>query len=112
MNSLMISGVAEDAVWTLLKMSLPLMLIALVIGIVVSLFQALTQIQEMTLSFVPKIIAVLFGMLATLSMTGAEITRFTTRSFEHIIAGGEGRSAAEMLEERNNQKDRSPLIEP
>lgn len=53
---------AQDAVKTLLLVSLPLMMVALVIGLVISLFQAVTQIQEMTLTFVPKILA-MFAVL-------------------------------------------------
>lgn len=53
---------AQDAVKTLLLVSLPLMMVALVVGLVISLFQAVTQIQEMTLTFVPKIMA-MFAVL-------------------------------------------------
>ena len=50
--------VARDAIWTIVVVSSPLMVIGLVVGVVVSLFQALTQIQEQTLVFVPKILAI------------------------------------------------------
>lgn len=63
----------RQALWVLLQITLPILIFAMVTGVVVSLFQAVTQIQEMTLTFVPKIIAVgvaivLFGpwMLATM----------------------------------------------
>ena len=49
--------VARDAIWTIVVVSSPLMVVGLVVGVVVSLFQALTQIQEITLTFVPKIVA-------------------------------------------------------
>lgn len=84
---------------TLIRISLPLMLVALFIGLTISLLQALTQIQEMTLSFVPKIIGVLFAMLLMLPLAGAELSRFTARIFENIIDGGEGDSAADALRE-------------
>ena len=48
--------VAQDAIWVVIMVAGPIMLIALVVGLIVALFQALTQIQEMTLTFVPKII--------------------------------------------------------
>jgi flagellar biosynthesis protein FliQ len=58
--------VARDAIVTLLLVSAPLMLVGLVVGVVISLFQALTQIQETTLVFVPKIIAIFLSMLIAL----------------------------------------------
>ena len=58
--------VARDAIWTLVLVSAPLMLVGLVVGVVISLFQALTQIQEMTLVFVPKILAIFVAMLLAL----------------------------------------------
>ena len=58
--------VARDAILTLVLVASPLMLIGLVVGVVISLFQALTQIQEMTLVFVPKILAIFVAMLIAL----------------------------------------------
>ncbi|MBA2870818.1 flagellar biosynthetic protein FliQ [Anoxybacillus calidus] len=55
--------VAERGVYTILMISGPLMLLALVVGLIISIFQATTQIQEQTLAFVPKIIAVLIGLV-------------------------------------------------
>ena len=48
--------IGQEALWIILKIGVPMMLAALIIGLLVSFVQALTQIQEMTLSFVPKII--------------------------------------------------------
>ena len=53
--------VARDAILTLVFVAAPLMLVGLVVGVVISLFQALTQIQEMTLTFIPKML-VIFGL--------------------------------------------------
>ena len=58
--------VARDAIVTLLLVSAPMMLVGLVVGVVISLLQALTQIQETTLVFVPKIIAIFLSMLIAL----------------------------------------------
>jgi flagellar biosynthetic protein FliQ len=58
--------VARDAIETLLIVSAPLMLVGLVVGVAISLLQALTQIQETTLVFVPKIIAIFLAMLIAL----------------------------------------------
>ncbi|MEH6942162.1 flagellar biosynthesis protein FliQ [Bacillus sp. JJ722] len=56
-------NVAERGIYTVLIISGPLLILALVIGLIVSIFQATTQIQEQTLAFVPKIVAVLLGMI-------------------------------------------------
>lgn len=56
-------NVAERGIYTVLIISGPLLILALVIGLIVSIFQATTQIQEQTLAFVPKIVAVLLGLV-------------------------------------------------
>jgi flagellar biosynthesis protein FliQ len=58
--------VARDSLVTLVLVASPLMLIGLVVGVAISLLQALTQIQEMTLAFVPKILAIFAAMLIAL----------------------------------------------
>ena len=62
--------VARDSILTLVLVSAPLMLVGLVVGVIISLFQALTQIQEMTLVFVPKILAIFAAMLIALPFMG------------------------------------------
>ena len=69
--------VARQAIWVALKMGAPIMLIALVVGLIISLFQALTQIQEMTLAFVPKIIVIFVSILLFLPFMLAALTAFT-----------------------------------
>ncbi len=56
-------GIAKDAIEMTLYLSLPIMGVALIVGLVVSLFQAVTQMQEITLTFVPKIVAVMLSIL-------------------------------------------------
>ncbi|MGH6893102.1 MAG: flagellar biosynthetic protein FliQ, partial [Dongiaceae bacterium] len=63
MDESLLLEVGRDAVIVTLKLGAPLMIIALLIGLIISLFQALTQIQEVTLTFVPKIIVVFIAML-------------------------------------------------
>lgn len=58
MSAEFIIGLAGQAVFTVLKVSAPMLIIALVVGLIISIFQATTQIQEQTLAFVPKIVAV------------------------------------------------------
>ncbi len=54
--------IAKQAMWLCIKIGTPIMLVGLVVGVLISLLQALTQIQEMTLSFVPKIIAIFIAL--------------------------------------------------
>ncbi|MCR8656265.1 flagellar biosynthesis protein FliQ [Paenibacillus endoradicis] len=63
MSADFIIGLAGEAVFTVLKASAPMLVLALVTGLVVSVFQATTQIQEQTLAFVPKIVAVLLSVI-------------------------------------------------
>ena len=65
--------VARDAIWTIVIVSSPLMVVGLVVGVVVSLFQALTQIQEMTLSFVPKVVAMSIALVLALPRGGVPV---------------------------------------
>lgn len=80
--------IARDGIWTLLKVSAPLMLVGLAVGVVIAFFQALTQIQEMTLVFVPEIIAVFITMLIALPFMGATLGGYMTRVASHIIGIG------------------------
>ena len=61
-----VMDVARDAIMTLILVTAPLMVVGLVVGVVVSLFQALTQIQEATLVFIPKILAIFVTLLMAL----------------------------------------------
>jgi flagellar biosynthesis protein FliQ len=79
--------VARDAILTLVLVSAPIMIVGLVVGIVISLFQALTQIQEMTLVFVPKIIAVFITMLLALPFMSDVLHAHVTRLAARIAAG-------------------------
>lgn len=55
--------VARDTLWVIIKAALPLLLISLVVGLIVSLFQTLTSIQEQTLTFVPKLLAIFIALM-------------------------------------------------
>ncbi|WP_456275484.1 flagellar biosynthesis protein FliQ [Bacillus sp. AK128] len=63
MSSEFVISLAEQAIYTVLMISGPLLLLALGIGLLVSIFQATTQIQEQTLAFIPKIVAVFIGII-------------------------------------------------
>lgn len=76
--------VMADGIWTMLMVGGPIMLIALVVGIAVSLVQALTQIQEMTLAFVPKILVVFLSLLLLLPFMLATMDGFMIRIADRI----------------------------
>ncbi|MEF2244550.1 MULTISPECIES: flagellar biosynthesis protein FliQ [unclassified Paenibacillus] len=63
MSADFVIGLAGSAVYTVLKASAPMLVLALVVGLLVSVFQATTQIQEQTLAFVPKIVAVFVSII-------------------------------------------------
>ena len=77
--------VTREAVLVLLTMSIPIMLIALGVGLVIALFQALTQLQEMTLVFVPKILVVFASLIILLPFMLATITTFFNGLADKII---------------------------
>jgi flagellar biosynthesis protein FliQ len=79
--------IARDAVLTLVLVASPLMLVGLIVGVVISLFQALTQIQEMTLVFVPKIIAIFAAMIVALPFMADVLQSYMARLAAKIAAG-------------------------
>ncbi|QCI80283.1 flagellar biosynthesis protein FliQ [Hankyongella ginsenosidimutans] len=79
--------VARDALTTLLLISAPVLVVTLLVGLGISLFQALTQIQEMTLTFVPKLIAVVVVLLLGLPFMGQALGGFMSRLADRIISG-------------------------
>jgi len=88
MDTAAVLDVSHDAIVVLLKLSAPVMLTALAIGLVVSLFQALTQIQEMTLAFVPKILVVFISLLVFLPFMLSTLITFTEGLADRIIGLG------------------------
>ncbi|MDB5591991.1 flagellar biosynthesis protein FliQ [Enterovirga sp.] len=80
--------VARDGVTTFLKVAGPLMLVALVVGLAVSLLQALTQVQEQTLIYVPKIVAVFGGLLICMPFMADALGSYMARIAALIASGG------------------------
>jgi len=78
-------AIARESVVTLLSMSGPIMGVALVVGLIIALFQALTQLQEMTLVFVPKIAIVFGSLLLLLPFMLAQISTFFEGIADKII---------------------------
>jgi flagellar biosynthesis protein FliQ len=79
--------VARDAIWTIVIVSAPLMVVGLVVGVAVSLVQALTQIQEQTLVFVPKIIAIFITLVLTLPFMADQLHVEMLRISSRITGG-------------------------
>lgn len=85
MTGEMVITIAERAIWVILLASGPLLIVALVTGLTVSIFQATTQIQEQTLAFVPKIIAVLVGIIFFGPWMLSRVTAFAADIFENLV---------------------------
>ena len=88
MNAPEVLDVGQDAILTMLKMSTPVMMISLGVGLVIALFQALTQIQEMTLTFVPKILAIFLSLILLFPFMLSTLGTFTEEMFGKIAGGG------------------------
>lgn len=78
----------RQALWIAVRMSAPLLIAALVTGVLIGLFQALTSIQEMTLTFVPKVGLMLAIFWVTMSFMTAILSGFFTEQILPLIAGG------------------------
>jgi flagellar biosynthetic protein FliQ len=79
--------VARDAIVTLIVVSAPVMLVGLAVGLVISLLQALTQIQEMTIAFVPKILAIFVSLLVALPFMAEKLQAEMLRIAARIVTG-------------------------
>lgn len=83
--------IANEALWLILTLSLLPLLASLIVGLIISLFQALTQIQEQTLTFVPKVIATILILIITATWMLGVLIDFTKRIFDLILQVGSGR---------------------
>ncbi len=77
-------GIMAETVWTTLLVSAPVLIVGLLVGVLISLFQAVTQVQEMTLVFVPKIVACLIALVAALPWMMNILISFTHNIFSSI----------------------------
>jgi len=68
--------VFKDALWLILKLSAPILIVSILIGLVISIFQAATQINEQTLTFVPKIVAIVIILIITGSWMLTNLSEF------------------------------------
>lgn len=79
--------VAQSALMLVLTISGPMLIASLIVGVVIGLFQALTQIQEMTLTFVPKLVAIALVLLLSLPMIGQSLANFVAEASALIERG-------------------------
>jgi len=79
-----LNQVSRQTFETILLVGGPVLLVSLIVGVLISLFQAITQLQEMTITFVPKIIAVFITILLTLPFMAKVMIGFTKNIFESI----------------------------
>jgi len=86
MNGAEVLDVGRDAIWLTLQLSAPILIVGLVVGVSIGLMQALTQIQEATLVFAPKILAIFLSLLIFLPLMGALLNGFM-RQIAARIAG-------------------------
>lgn len=84
----LVLDIAREGIWVMILIGGPVMIVGLVVGVVIALFQALTQIQEQTLIFVPKILAIFITMLLTLPFMGAILGGYMNRIADMIMVGG------------------------
>ncbi|WLR46936.1 flagellar biosynthesis protein FliQ [Halobacillus litoralis] len=84
MNSNMVITFAKEGIYTVLLISGPLLVLALAIGLLVSIFQATTQIQEQTLAFIPKIVAVMIGLIVFGPWMLTNMVEFTANIFNNL----------------------------
>ncbi len=88
MTGAAVLDLAREGIWVMILVGAPMMIVGLVVGVVIALFQALTQIQEQTLVFVPKILAIFVVMLLTLPFMGAMLGNYMTKLADMVITGG------------------------
>lgn len=88
MNEAEVIEICREAIWVIIKLGGPIMLAALVVGVAVSLFQAVTQIQEATVAFVPKILVVFLIGLWMLPLMMSALNSFTQTIAARIVQIG------------------------
>lgn len=88
MDQQLVMDITREAILMMLKLSTPVMLVGLFVGVAIALLQALTQIQEMTLAFVPKIIAIFLMIFIFLPFMMFEMQNFMNVIADQIIGAG------------------------
>ena len=79
-----VTAIASDALLLIIKVSAPILLVSLIVGLIISIFQTVTSIQEQTLTFVPKIIAVFLTLILLGNWVLTQITEFMNRLWSNF----------------------------
>lgn len=87
MNAADVMSIAREAIFVTLKLGAPAMILGLIVGLLISFLQALTQIQEMTLTFVPKMLVILLSLLLFLPFMLQTLISFTQGLMERVVSG-------------------------
>lgn len=88
MNELAVLEIGRESLWQVLLISAPVMGIGMIVGLVISLIQALTTIQEITLTFVPKILAIFVAIILFLPFMMTSLIEFTRTLFDRMTTLG------------------------
>lgn len=88
MNEAEVIQICRDAIWVMLKISGPILFVGLVVGVLISLFQAVTQIQEMTLTFIPKLVIVFMVTIWLFPYMMTTLGGFTHNLTDRIVEIG------------------------
>ena len=86
MSEVDVIDVGRNALWVVIKVAGPIMFLGLISGLIIALFQALTTIQELTLTFVPKIIVIFLAIVVLLPFMITTVTNFADTLFDRITA--------------------------
>jgi flagellar biosynthetic protein FliQ len=88
LNEAAVLEIGRDGLWVVLQLAGPIMLAGLVIGLIIALFQALTTIQEMTLTFVPKILVIFVAMILFLPFMMTTLIEYSQHLFDVMVSLG------------------------
>jgi flagellar biosynthesis protein FliQ len=86
MNGAEVLDIGRDAIWLTIQLAAPVLIVGLVVGVVIGLLQALTQVQEATLVYAPKILAIFIALLVFLPLMGALLTGFMRHIADRIAS--------------------------
>jgi flagellar biosynthetic protein FliQ len=84
MNEQIVIDIARQALWIIIKVSAPILIVSMVIGLIISILQTVTSIQEQTLTFVPKLIGIFLVIMISGNWIMGEIRDFTVELFSNF----------------------------
>lgn len=90
MSADQVIDIARDAIWTIIECSAPMLIVSLIVGLIISIFQTITSIQEQTLTFVPKFIAIMAVIILCGNWILTTVSEYMTdlfNSFNAYISG-------------------------